>query len=61
VPPFISLVENQHTVLFPVTDHPADVLSILEPALDAVYISSRDASSPTQVSEEINALFDRPE
>ncbi|TQL91080.1 ABC transporter substrate-binding protein [Pseudonocardia kunmingensis] len=61
VSPFIELVENRHTVLFPVTDHPADVLSILEPALDSIYIGSSDASSLTQVNQEINALFDRPE
>lgn len=58
VSPFINLVENQYTVLFPVTDHPAEVLSILQPALDAIYIGSRDASSLTQVNQQINALFD---
>ncbi|MHA6626504.1 ABC transporter substrate-binding protein [Pseudonocardia sichuanensis] len=61
VSPFIDLVENRHTVLFPVTDHPADVLSILDPALDSIYIGSSDASSLTQVNQEINALFERPE
>jgi hypothetical protein len=29
-------------VLFPVTDHPADVLSILDPALDSLYIDSSE-------------------
>ncbi|MEJ5943704.1 sugar ABC transporter substrate-binding protein [Pseudokineococcus basanitobsidens] len=58
VEPFTDLVENDYTVLFPVTDHPADVLSILQPALDAIYIGSRDASDLTQVDEQINALFE---
>ncbi|HYH29506.1 MAG TPA: sugar ABC transporter substrate-binding protein [Pseudonocardia sp.] len=58
VAPFINLVEHQYTVLFPVTTHPADVLSILEPAMDAIYIGSRDASSLTQVNQEINSLFE---
>jgi multiple sugar transport system substrate-binding protein len=58
VTPFIDLVENEYTVLFPVTRYPAEILSILNPALDAMYIGSRDTATLTEVNREINALFE---
>lgn len=57
VEPFTDLVDQDYTVLFPVTDHPADVLSILQPAMDAIYIGTREASDLTEVNEQIDALF----
>ncbi|SDQ05107.1 sugar ABC transporter substrate-binding protein [Quadrisphaera sp. DSM 44207] len=57
VAPFIDLVEAQHVVQFPVTEHPADIAAIMEPALTGMYIGTRDVSALTEVNERINALF----
>ena len=58
VSPFTELVENEHTVLFPVTDHGAEVLSILNPVMDGIYIGDLPASALTEANEQINALFE---
>lgn len=55
---FTELVENENTVLFPVTDNGAEVLSILNPVLDGIYIGELDASALTAANERINALFE---
>lgn len=58
VTPFTELVENENTVLFPVTDHGAEVLSILNPVMDGIYIGDLDASALTEANEQINDLFE---
>lgn len=58
VSPFTDLVENDNTVLFPVTEHAAEILSIINPVLDAIYIGSEDVSALTDANEEINSLFE---
>ena len=58
VSPFTELVENENTVLFPVTNHGAQILSILNPVLDGIYIGELPASALTEANEQINALFD---
>ncbi|WP_227497184.1 ABC transporter substrate-binding protein [Planctomonas psychrotolerans] len=58
VTPFTNLVENDYTVLFPVTTNGADVLSILNPVMDGIYIGSREVSSLTEVNAEINSLLE---
>ncbi|WP_035770375.1 ABC transporter substrate-binding protein [Arthrobacter castelli] len=56
--PFIELVENDNTILFPVTDHGATITSIMSPVMDGIYIGDRDASSLTKVNKRINNLFE---
>ena len=58
VSPFTDLVENEYTVLFPVTSNGAEILSIMTPVMDALYIGDREASSLTEVNERINSLFE---
>ena len=57
VTPFTELVRDQHTVYFPVTDHGARILSIMQPVMDEIYIGDRDVSTLTDVNQRINALF----
>ena len=59
VSPFTDLVDNEYTVLFPVTDHGAEVLSILNPVLDGIYIGELPASALSEANEQINALFEQ--
>lgn len=58
VSPFIDLVEDQNTVLFPVTDHGAEILSIMIPVMDGIYVGSREVSTLTDVNRQINSLFE---
>ena len=58
VSPFTDLVENEYTVLFPVTTNGAEILSILSPVMDALYIGSLEPSALTEVNEQINSLFE---
>ncbi|WP_460463133.1 ABC transporter substrate-binding protein [Arthrobacter pigmenti] len=55
---FTELVDNKHTMLFPVTDHGATVDSIMQPVMDEIYIGTRDPSSLTKVNKRINNLFE---
>lgn len=59
VKPFTDLVDNRYTVLFPVTRNGAEILSIMQPAMDSVYIGSRPVSSLTEANRRINRLFQR--
>ncbi|GAB3520862.1 sugar ABC transporter substrate-binding protein [Arthrobacter monumenti] len=56
--PFTELVENQNTMLFPVTDHGATINSIMQPVMDEIYIGTRDVSTLDEVNKRINRLFD---
>lgn len=58
VEPFTDLVDEGHTVLFPVTLHGAEILAIMQPVMDSVYIGSRPASSLTQANMRVNQLFE---
>lgn len=58
VEPFTNLVEEQHTVLFPVTNYGSEIGSILQPVLDGMYIGSADSSDLTDANERIARLFD---
>ncbi|HET8795923.1 MAG TPA: sugar ABC transporter substrate-binding protein, partial [Arthrobacter sp.] len=56
--PFTELVENNNTMLFPVTDHGATINSIMQPVMDEIYIGTRDVSTLDGVNKRINGLFD---
>ncbi len=58
VSPFTDLVENNYTVLFPVTTHGAEILSILNPVMDGLYIDKgANVANLTEVNERINKLI----
>lgn len=57
VSPFTDLVEHKDTVLFPVTNNAAQILSIMQPVMDSIYIGSRPVSSLDATNKKINALF----
>ncbi|TFD91694.1 sugar ABC transporter substrate-binding protein [Cryobacterium lactosi] len=57
VSPFTDLVADKYTVLFPVTTNGAEILSIMKPVMDGIYIGSQDVSSLTTVNTKINDLF----
>jgi multiple sugar transport system substrate-binding protein len=58
VKPFTDLVENNYTVLFPVTTHGAEILSILNPAMDGLYIDKgANVEGLTAINERINSLI----
>ncbi|MCU1446112.1 sugar ABC transporter substrate-binding protein [Cryobacterium sp.] len=57
VSPFTDLVEDKYTVLYPVTTNGAQILSIMQPVMDGIYIGSEDVSSLTAVNKKINSLF----
>lgn len=58
VSPFTDLVDEGHTLYFPVTTVQATVQIILEPIMDEVYIGNREPSSLTQVNDRVNGLFE---
>ena len=57
VSPFTDLVDEGYTVLFPVTTNGAEILSIMGPVMDAIYIGSEDVSRLTDVNARINAIL----
>ncbi|NED99242.1 ABC transporter substrate-binding protein [Phytoactinopolyspora halotolerans] len=57
VSPFTDLVENNHTILFPVTDQYGSIQSLMTPVMDEIYIGDRDVSTLTQLNEQVNDLL----
>ncbi|MBC7724201.1 MAG: sugar ABC transporter substrate-binding protein [Burkholderiaceae bacterium] len=57
VSPFTDLVDDGYTVLFPVTTNGAEILSIMVPVLEAIYIGSEDVSRMTEVNARINSIL----
>lgn len=57
VAPFTDQVKDGTTFLFPVTTNAADIVALLNPRLDAVYLGSSPASSLTAVNGQLNDLF----
>lgn len=57
VTPFTDQVKDRTTFLFPVTSNAADILAIMSPAMDAVYIGSEPVSSLTKINNQLNELF----
>jgi multiple sugar transport system substrate-binding protein len=58
VTPFTQHVEQGTTFLFPVTSHAADIVALMQPALDSVYIGEKPASSLTELNDQLNQLFE---
>lgn len=58
VTPFTDLVEKGHTGLYPLTENGASIEPLMSPAMERIYMRSRDAESLTAVNERVNALFD---
>jgi multiple sugar transport system substrate-binding protein len=54
---FTVNVTDKTTFLFPITDHAAEIESIMKPAMDAVIGGTADASSLSKANEQVNALF----
>lgn len=54
---FTELVDDNYTVLFPVTTNGAEILSIMLPVMEGIYIGSSDVSELTQVNERINKIL----
>ena len=58
VTPFTDLVADGDTVLFPVTNNAAEILSIMRPVMDGIYIGSESVDSLDAVNRRVNGLFD---
>jgi multiple sugar transport system substrate-binding protein len=57
VTPFTDQVADKTTFLFPVTSNAADILALMSPRLDAVYIGDAPVSSLTKLNDQLNNLF----
>lgn len=57
VSPFTDPVKNHTTFLFPVTSNAADVVALMKPTMDAIYIGSQPVSSLTTLNDQLNQLF----
>jgi multiple sugar transport system substrate-binding protein len=57
VTPFTRQVAEKTTFLFPVTTNAADILALMNPRFDAVYIGSSPTSSLTTLNDQLNNLF----
>jgi multiple sugar transport system substrate-binding protein len=58
VTPFTDQVTAGTTFLFPVTNNAADVVALMVPRFDAVYIGSSPVSSLTTLNTQLNSLFE---
>ncbi|MFI7543505.1 ABC transporter substrate-binding protein [Actinoplanes sp. NPDC049599] len=54
---FTDQVRDKTTFLFPVTTNAADILALMRPRLDGVYIGSSPVSSLTELNNQLNELF----
>ena len=54
---FLVHVKDKSTFLFPITDHAADVNTMMSAQMDAILGFKADPSSLTQANEKVNALF----
>jgi multiple sugar transport system substrate-binding protein len=57
VTPFTQQVAQGTTFLFPVTTNAADILALMQPRLDSVYIGSSPVTSMTTLNTQLNNLF----
>ena len=55
--PYTERVENGETGLYPLVENAAQIQSIMQPALDDLWLRKTDASSLTAYNEKVNALF----
>ncbi|GAA3281646.1 sugar ABC transporter substrate-binding protein [Nesterenkonia halobia] len=54
---FTDLVENGHTMFYPVTESYGSVDSLMTPVLDEIYIGDRDPESLTRMNKKVNDLL----
>ena len=54
---FTDQVTEKTTFLFPVTSNAADILALMRPRMDAVYIGSSPVESLTGLNDQMNNLF----
>ncbi|MCY1141094.1 sugar ABC transporter substrate-binding protein [Actinoplanes sp. Pm04-4] len=57
VTPFTDQVKDKTTFLFPVTSNAADILALMQPRMDAVYIGDAPVSSLSTLNDQLNDLF----
>ncbi len=57
VTPFTEQVTGKTTFLFPVTTNAADILALMRPRMDAIYIGSEPVESLTGLNDQLNDLF----
>jgi multiple sugar transport system substrate-binding protein len=57
VTPFTDQVKDKTTFLFPVTSNAADIIALMYPRMDSVYIGSDPVSSLTKLNNQLNNLF----
>jgi multiple sugar transport system substrate-binding protein len=58
VTPFTNQVEDKTTFLFPVTTNAADIVALMAPKFDGIYIGSEPVSSVTELNDQLNNLFE---
>lgn len=51
-------VKNNTTFLFPVTTNAADIVALMNPRMDAIYIGSAPVSSLIRLNNQLNDLFE---
>jgi multiple sugar transport system substrate-binding protein len=55
---FTGQVEEKTTFLFPVTSNAADIVALMRPRMDAVYIGTAPVESMTDLNNQLNTLFE---
>lgn len=58
VVPFTDLVEEQHTMFYPVTEHYASIESMVTPVIEQIYVGTRDTEDLIEVNDRVNAFFE---
>jgi multiple sugar transport system substrate-binding protein len=58
VTPFTDQVTQKTTFLFPVTTNAADILALMRPRMDAIYIGSQPVESLNGLNNQLNNLFE---
>jgi multiple sugar transport system substrate-binding protein len=54
---FTDQVKEKTTFLFPVTSNAADIVALMRPRMDAVYIGTAPVESLTDLNDQLNTLF----
>jgi multiple sugar transport system substrate-binding protein len=57
VTPFTNQVKNKTVFLFPVTTNAADIVALMQPTMDSVYIGDEDVTALTTLNGQLNKLF----
>ena len=55
---FTDQVTDKTTFLFPVTTNAADIVALLNPRMDAIYIGSEPVTSLNGTNDQLNRLFE---